>query len=169
MAIVLIHDLTSIMSDKEIDRKPVLAEAMPMLAKAKEEKQQIIPMSEKSIESNITGLDTPTLATLTSTPLEEMESNSSNLIRTNSDQHSQLTFRDEGRTENVKSMPDYYFNPFLAGMTMWQAWLDLYNEFAAIGTRLSLNWFEFLWKILPTTVETDNLNNKLETNQEVSS
>ena len=61
------------------------------------------------------------------------------------DQDSQLSFQDkEGTetTENVNSILDYYFNPFLTGMAMWQAWFDMYNEFAAIGTRSSLNWFD---------------------------
>ncbi|PWU81672.1 MAG: hypothetical protein DLM72_05765 [Candidatus Nitrosopolaris wilkensis] len=111
---------TSIISDKEIDVKPVLAEPIPMLAKAKEEEQQIIPMSEESIESNIPGLDT---LTLTSKSAEETES-------TNSGEVNQLTPLAEGPTEtieNINSMLDYYFNPFLAGMTMWQGWLDMFN------------------------------------------
>jgi hypothetical protein len=40
----------------------------------------------------------------------------------------------------IDSKLDYYFNPFLAGMAMWQGWLDMYNEFVAINIRLSLNW-----------------------------
>jgi hypothetical protein len=45
-------------------------------------------------------------------------------------------------TEDVNSKLDYYFNPFLTGMAMWQAWLDMYNEFGAISMRLSLTWFD---------------------------
>ncbi|MGC1928892.1 MAG: hypothetical protein WA667_07940 [Candidatus Nitrosopolaris sp.] len=45
-------------------------------------------------------------------------------------------------TEDVNSKLDYCFNPFLTGMAMWQAWLDMYNEFAAISMRLSLIWFD---------------------------
>ncbi|MGB7956895.1 MAG: hypothetical protein WCF23_23215, partial [Candidatus Nitrosopolaris sp.] len=70
-----------------------------------------------------------------------------NPISIYSDPNNQLTSQNEGRTNmtnNVNSILDYYFNPFLA---TWQAWLDIYNEFAAIGTRLSLNWFELLWKL----------------------
>jgi len=45
-------------------------------------------------------------------------------------------------------------------LTMWQGWFDMYNEFAATGTRLSLNWIEHFWKLfIPTAVETDNLKN----------
>ena len=133
---------TSVTSYKEIDKKPVLAEPMPTL-KAEEEEQFIV-VSEKNSESNLLGLKTPTLP---SALLEETESTSSNLISTNSDQDSQLTFQCEKRTEtteNVNSILDYYFNPFLTGMTMLQAWLDMYNELAAISTRLSLNWFDLL-------------------------
>jgi hypothetical protein len=57
----------------------------------------------------------------------------------------QLSFQDKKETEtteNVNSMLDYYFNPFLTGMAVWQAWCDMYNEFVAIGTRSSLNWFD---------------------------
>jgi hypothetical protein len=84
-------------------------------------------VSEKNSESNLLGITTPTLPS------------ASNLISTNSDPDIQLTIPDEGRTktENVNSLLDYFlFNPFLTGM----------DEFAAIGPRLSLNWFDFLSK-----------------------
>jgi hypothetical protein len=58
--------------------------------------------------------------------------------------HTQLSFQGD-RTEtkeDVNSKLDYYFNPFLTGMAMWQAWLDMYDEFAAISMRLSLIWFD---------------------------
>jgi hypothetical protein len=125
----MIGTTTPIVSDKEIDKKPVLAEPIPTLraTKAKEEEEQIIVVSEKNSESNLLGITTPTLPS------------ASNLISTNSDPDIQLTIPDEGRTktENVNSLLDYFlFNPFLTGM----------DEFAAIGPRLSLNWFDFLSK-----------------------
>jgi hypothetical protein len=58
---------------------------------------------------------------------------------------------DRTETVNVNSMLDYYFNPFLTGMGMWQLWLEMYNEFAAIGIRLSLNWFDLWILLIPTT------------------
>ena len=149
---MMVATSTSIVSDKEIDGMPVLAQAIPMLIKAKEEEHQIVPVSEKNIESNIIGLDT---LTLTSKSVDETES-------TNSGQVNQLTPHAEGLTETeiVSSTLEYHLNPFLAGLTMWQGWFDMYNEFAATGTRLSLNWIEHFWKLfIPTAVETDNLKN----------
>jgi hypothetical protein len=47
-----------------------------------------------------------------------------------------------------------YFDPFLVGMAMWQAWLNMCSEFAAIGGSLSLDWLESFWKFLiPYTKE----------------
>jgi len=149
---MMVASSTSIVSDKEIDGMPVLAQAIPMLIKAEEEEHQIVPVSEKNIESNIIGLDT---LTLTSKSVDETES-------TNSGQVNQLTPHAEGLTETeiVSSTLEYHLNPFLAGLTMWQGWFDMYNEFAATGTRLSLNWIEHFWKLfIPTAVETDNLKN----------
>ncbi|MFY9869498.1 MAG: hypothetical protein WAK17_07250, partial [Candidatus Nitrosopolaris sp.] len=104
--------------DKEIDKKPVLAEPMLALKVAKATEEQIVPISEKNGESKLLVLKTQTPS-------------------------SQITFqgdRTETKKEHVDSKLDYYFNPFLAGMAMWQEWLDVYNEFVAINLRLSLNW-----------------------------
>jgi|GEM_PF-305794 len=157
---MMVATSTYIMSDKKIDTIPVLVDPMPKLAKVKEEEQHIIAVSEKNNESNLPALN---IQTLTPTSLET-ESNSSNPISSYSDHNNQLTSRNEGRTnitKNVNSILDYYFNPFLA---TWQTCLDIYNEFAAIGTRLSLNWFELLWKLGTPTIqsarETDD-NNKV--------
>ncbi len=147
---------TSIVSAKEIDKKPVLPEPMLMLAvvKANEEEEQIIPVPEKNREPNLLSLKTPPLA---SASFEETKSTSNNLTTTNSDQNSQLTFRDEGRTkttESVNSVLDYYFNPFITSTTTWHAWLDMYDEFARNLAKLSLNWFDRLWNLLiPTSLE----------------
>jgi hypothetical protein len=107
----------SITPDKEIDKKPVLAEPVLALKVAKDTEEQIVPISEKNGESKLLVLKTQTPS-------------------------SQLTFqgdRTETKKEHVDSKLDYYFNPFLAGMAMWQGWLDMYNEFVAINIRLSLN------------------------------
>ncbi|MFY9798880.1 MAG: hypothetical protein WAJ93_24595, partial [Candidatus Nitrosopolaris sp.] len=103
--------------DKEIDKKPVLAEPMLALKVAKATEEQIVPISEKNGESKLLVLKTQTPS-------------------------SQITFQGDRTetTEDVDSKLDYYFNPFLAGMAMCQEWLDVYNEFVAINLRLSLNW-----------------------------
>lgn len=139
---MMVASPTSITQDKEIDKKPVLAEPMTLKA-VKDKEEQIIAVS-KNNDSNLLALKTPTLPPVF---LEETES-----ISTNLHQDSQLAFQDE-RTEkgNVNSILDYYFNPFLTGMDMWQVWLDMYNEIVTIGIRLGLTWFD-LWKLLiPTT------------------
>ncbi|MGC1930809.1 MAG: hypothetical protein WA667_17705 [Candidatus Nitrosopolaris sp.] len=116
---VMIATSTSITPDKEIDKKPVLTEPMLALKVAKATQEQIVPISEKNSESDLLVLKTQTPP-------------------------SQLTFQGDRTesTEDVNSKLDYYFNPFLTGMAMWQAWLDMYNEFAAISMRLSLKWFD---------------------------
>lgn len=53
----------------------------------------------------------------------------------------------EQKQQNVNHMMDYNLNPFLRGMDMWHAWMAMYNEFATLGIRLSLNWFDLLWKL----------------------
>jgi hypothetical protein len=75
---------------------------------------------------------------------------SSNFIRTNSNQTGQLTPQGDRieTTENVNPMMDYYFKPFLGGIGMWQPWMDMYNEFAIIWIRLSLNWSDQFWKAI---------------------
>ncbi|MGB6590043.1 MAG: hypothetical protein WBE68_00875, partial [Candidatus Nitrosopolaris sp.] len=114
---VMVATSTSITPDKEIDKKPVLAEPMLALKVAKATEEQIVPISEKNGESKLLVLKTQTPS-------------------------SQITFQGDRTetTEDVDSKLDYYFNPFLAGMAMWQEWLDVYNEFVAINLRLSLNW-----------------------------
>ena len=104
---------------------------------AKNKEEQIMPISEKNSESNLVALkaSTPTLAT---SFLEETGFTSNNLLSTNLHQ--------DDRTESINRL-GFYFNPFLNGMSMWQAWLDMYNEFATISTRLSINWFNLLWKV----------------------
>ncbi|PWU82383.1 MAG: hypothetical protein DLM72_02180 [Candidatus Nitrosopolaris wilkensis] len=159
---MMVATSTYITSDKMIDTMPVLVDSVPKLAKVKEEEQHIIAVSEKNNESNLPALN---IQTLIPTSLET-ESNSSNPIFIYSDHNNQLTSRNEGRTnitKNVNSILDYYFNPFLA---TWQTCLDIYNEFAATGTRLSLNWFELLWKLGTPTIQSaretdDNNNNKV--------
>ena len=157
---MMVATSTYITSDKKIDTMPVLVDPVPKLAKVEEEEQHIIAVSKKNNESNLPALN---IQTLTPKSLET-ESNSSNAISIYSDPRNLLTSRNEGRTNITKivnSMLDYYFNPFLA---TWQECLDIYNEFAAIGTRLSLNWFELLWKLgtltIASTLETDD-NNKV--------
>jgi hypothetical protein len=142
-----------------IDTMPVLVDPVPKLAKVKEE-QHIIAVPNKNNESNLPALN---IQTLTPSSLET-ESNSSNPISIYSDPKNQLTSRNAGRTnmtKNVNPILDYYFNPFLA---TWQECLDIYNEFAAIGIRLSLNWFELLWKLgtptIPSAIEIED-NNKV--------
>ena len=114
---VMVATSTSITLDKEIDKKPVLAEPMLALKVAKATQEQIVPISEKNSEFDLLVLKTQTRS-------------------------SQITFQGDRTetTEDVNSKLDYYFNPFLAGMAMWQGWLDMYNEFIAINIRLSLNW-----------------------------
>ena len=73
---------------------------MLALKVAKATQEQIVPISEKNSESDLLVLKTQTPQTRTET------------------------------TEDVNSKLDYYFNPFLTGMAMWQTWLDMYNEFA---------------------------------------
>ena len=141
---------------------PVLVDHLSTLVKIKEEEERhIIPVPENLNESNLPVLNRPTL---TSISLEETGSNSNNPISIYMDHNNQVTSRNEGRTdttENVNSRLHYYFNAFVAS---WQAWWDMYGEFTATGIRLSLNWFEFISKVLiPTTVETGNLDNKLGT------
>jgi len=135
---MMVATSTYITSDKKIDTMPVLVEPVPKLARVKEE-QHIIAVPNKNNESNLPALN---MQTLTPASLET-ESNSSNPISIYSDPENQLTSRNTGRTNMTKNV-----NPFLA---TWQAWLDIYNEFAAIGTRLSLNWFELLWKLWTPT------------------
>lgn len=141
---IMVATSTSITPDKKIDTMPILVDSsVPTLAKVKEEEQHIIAVSEKNNESNLLVLNTPK-PTLISILLEETESTSSNPISINSGTNNQLTSRIDDRTkatENDNSRMDNYFNPFLA---TWQAWVDIYNEFAAIGIRLSINWFELL-------------------------
>jgi hypothetical protein len=162
---MMVSSSTSITAEKKVDRMPVLADQLSTLVKVEEEEQYIIPVSKKFNESNLPRLSTPTL---TSISLEETGSTSTNPISIYSDQNNQITYRNEGqteKTENVNSNLDYYSNPFLAS---WQVSLAIYNEFAVMGIRLSLNWFEYVWKaLIPTTMKTGNLNNKLGTDQEV--
>jgi hypothetical protein len=115
---VMVATSTSITPDKEIDKRPVLAEPMLALKVAKATQEQIVPISEQNSESNL-------LVLKTQTP------------------YSQLTIQGD-RTEtkeDVNSKLDYYFNPFITGMAMWQAWLDMYNEFAAMSMRTALNCY----------------------------
>jgi hypothetical protein len=156
---VMVATSTYITTDKMIDTMPVLVDPVPKLAKVKEE-QHIIAVPNKNNESNLPALN---IQTLTPSSLET-ESNSSNPISIYSDPKNQLTSRNAGRTnmtKNVNPILDYYFNPFLA---TWQECLDIYNEFAAIGIRLSLNWFELLWKLgtptIPSAIEIED-NNKV--------
>jgi hypothetical protein len=109
---MMVASPTSITPDKEIDKKPVLAEPMTLKA-AKDKEEQIIAVSENS-ESNLLALKTPTLP---SAFLEETES-----VSTNSYQDIHLTFRgDRTETENVNSMLDYYFNsPPTLGTWTWK-------------------------------------------------
>jgi hypothetical protein len=80
------------------------------------------------MESNLLALKTPT-PILPTALLEETAYTSSNLLS---------DLRQGDRTGNINRL-DSHFNPFLNGMSMWQAWLDMYNEFAAVCTRLNLN------------------------------
>jgi hypothetical protein len=101
---------------------------MLALKLAKATQEQIVTISEQNGESNL-------LVLKTQIP------------------HTQLTFQGD-RTEtkeDANSKLDYYFNPFLTGMAMWQGWLDMYDEFAAISIRLSLIWFDLGEKLSKLT------------------
>jgi hypothetical protein len=157
---------TSIVSDKTKDTdiqpvlaqvtQPVVAQVTQPIVEVRPEEQQIVPVSEKNEE---TSLDLTITAKLKSTSIEEVKPTSTSLIPTNLEQSNQVSLYDNSHTytddtENVNSMLGGYFDPFLVGMAMWQAWLNMCNEFASIGTSLSLNWFESFWKYLtPSTKE----------------
>jgi hypothetical protein len=63
------------------------------------------------------------------------------------------TYTDDNK--NVSSALGGYLDPFLVGMAMWQAWLNMCSESAAIEASLSFDWLESFWKFLiPSTKET---------------
>jgi hypothetical protein len=154
---------TSITPDKDTqtntDIQPALAEAIQPVTEVKEQKeeQQIVPVHEKDNEQQQSSLDLNT-TTLTSPSLHESETEytPSNLTPSNPEQNYQSAFYDESRTradeiqtESVDSELDHYLtNLFLAGMKVWQAWFNMYNELIATGIDISLNWFELTWKFL---------------------
>ena len=144
---------TAIISDKDKDTntntdiQPVLAEVTLPIVEVKPEEQQIVPVS---VNNEKQSLDLPT-TTLKSTSIEEVKPNPTSLMPANLEQSNQMSLYDKGHTttdedENVNSFD--YFNPFLAGMSMWQAWLNMCSEFAAIGANLSLNWLDSFWRFL---------------------
>jgi hypothetical protein len=115
-----------------------------------------VPVSEKNEE---TSLDLTTTAELKSTSIEEVKPTSTSLMPANLERSNQISLYDHSHTytddnRNVNSTLNGYFDLFLVGMAMWQAWLNMCSEFASIGTSLSLNWFESFWKFLtPSTKE----------------
>jgi hypothetical protein len=125
---------------------PVLTEPMPMLKATKNKEEKNIMVSETNNKSNLLALKTSELPTVL---LEEIKPISINFISSNSNQIGPLTPQGDRieTTENVKPMMDYYFKSFLAGMDMWQSWMDMYNEFIIIWIRLSLNWSDQFWKL----------------------
>jgi hypothetical protein len=149
---------TSIVSDKDNDTdtdiQPLMTELTQPMVKVRPEEQQIVIVSEKNKETRI---DLTTTA-LKYTSIEEAKPTSTGLMPANPGQSSQISLYNEGDTttdeeenENVNSILGGYFNPFLGGMSMWQAWLNMCSEFAAIGTSLSLNWLESFWKLIRST------------------
>jgi hypothetical protein len=137
--------------DKDTDTvtniQPVIAEVTQPMVEVRPEEQQIVPVTDKE-----TSID---LMTTKSTSIEEAKPTSTSLMPTNPEHSNQIsrygeghTTTDEDENENVG-----YFNPFLAGLSMWQAWLNMCSEFAAIGASLSLNWLESFWKLIPSTKE----------------
>ena len=155
---------TSMVSNKDketdTDIQPVLAQVTQPIVEVKPEEQQIVPVSEKNEE---TSLDLTTIAKLKSTSIEEIKPTSTSLIPANHES-SQISLYDNSHTftndnRNVTSTLGGYFDPFLVGMAMWQEWLNMCSEIAAIGASLSLDWFESFWKFLtPSTKEySDNI------------
>ena len=117
--------------------QPVIAEATQPMVEVRPEEQQIVPVLDKNEETRID------LMTTKSTSIEEAKPTSTSLMSANPEQSNQISLYGEGHTttdenENVNSMLGGYFNPFLVGMAMWKAWLNMCSEFAAIGAKLSI-------------------------------
>jgi hypothetical protein len=150
---------TFIVSDKNKDTntdiQPVLAQVTQPMVEVRPEEQQIMPVSGKNEE---TSLDLTTIAKLESTSIEEVKPISTSLKPANLEQRNQISLYNEDHTytdnKDVSSALGGYLNPFLVGMAMWQEWLNMCSEVAAIGASLSLDWFESFWKFLiPSTKE----------------
>ena len=155
-------DSTSITPDKNTQTntniQPVLAEAIQPVTEVNKQKeeQQIVSVHEKDDEPQ-SSLDLTTTTIISSSLHEpETESTPTDLTPSNPEQNSQSTFYDKSKTradeiqtESVDSELDHYLtNPFLAGMKMWQAWFNMYNELITTGIDMSLNWFELTWGFL---------------------
>jgi hypothetical protein len=92
--------------------------------------------------------------TTKSTSIEEAKPTFTSLMPANPEQSNQISLYGEGHTTTDENeMLGGYSNPFLAVMSMWQAWLNMCSEFATIGASLSLNWLESFWKLIPSTKE----------------
>ena len=154
---------TSIVSDKnndtdtDTDIRPVLAQVTQPMIEVRPEEQRIMPVSDKSEE---TSLDLTAIAKLKSTSIEEVKQTSTSLMAANPKQRNQISLYNKDHTytddnKNISSALGGYLDPFLVGMAMWQAWLNMCSESAAIEASLSLDWLESFWKFLiPSTKET---------------
>ncbi len=156
----MLSSQTSIVSDKDIetdtDIQPILAQVTQPIVEVRQEEQQMVPVPEKNEE---TSLDLTTIAKLKSTSIEEVKPTSTSLKPGNLEQSNQMSVYDNSHTfiddnRNVNSVLGTYFDPFLVGMAMWQAWLNICSESAVIGASFSLDCLEYFWKFLiPSTKE----------------
>jgi hypothetical protein len=137
---------TSITPNKEMNIKPVLKEPIPMLKVTTNKEEQNIILSETNNKSNLLPLTTSKLPTVFLGEIKPISSNS---------HAGQLTPQGDRieTTENVKPMMYYYFKPFLGSMGMWQSWIEMYNEFAMIWIRWSLNWSDQFWDLFGRSVK----------------
>jgi hypothetical protein len=161
---IIVGSHTSIKSDKskekdrDTDIQPIMAEMTQPMVEVRPEEQQIMPVSESEKMS----LDLTTTTASKSTSIEEAKPTSTSLMPANPESN-QISLYDEGHKAtdvngNVSSTLGGYFDPFLTGMAMWQVWLNMCSEFAAIGASLSLSWLESFWEFLipPSKEATDN-------------
>jgi hypothetical protein len=130
---------TFIVSDKNKDTntdiQPVLAQVTQPMVEVRPEEQQIMPVSGKNEE---TSLDLTTIAKLESTSIEEVKPISTSLKPANLEQRNQISLYNEDHTytdnnKDVSSALGGYLDPFLVGMAIWQEWLNMCSEVAAIG------------------------------------
>ena len=145
-AAIMVAASTSITPNKEMNIKPVLKEPIPMLKVTTNKEEQNIILSETNNKSNLLPLTTSKLPTVFLGEIKPISSNS---------HAGQLTPQGDRieTTENVKPMMYYYFKPFLGSMGMWQSWIEMYNEFAMIWIRWSLNWSDQFWDLFGRSVK----------------
>ncbi len=169
---MMLDTSTPIVPDKEIDKKPVSGdpiqeERQPSTTEVKGgEVQQITSELEYVAEAEAVNKIEPALPTLEeSGSFSDNEANA--IIKSDKDQL--VIFQDEvnrGIKESDNYMTEYYSNPFIMAMPLWQdslqAWIDMYNEFAINVTQLSLSWFDLFCKLwIPIAATgTDKNNNE---------